>query len=186
MSSARMPPRPARAQVLQPGQALQLVGAQLHCSPAALPPAGACRCGAGAGPGARPASPAAASRCSSHSRCPRGGLAPARRAGPRCGGLPRAQAQWVAFPALLAGRVGEQVHHGTHDGLERPGGRLDAFAAGARSWMMARSRWRPSAARSASGHRGAAGRPAAGPGPGFRRRSRCPASAARRLRARAA
>ena len=45
-------------------------------------------------------------------------------------GLPRAQAQWVAFLALLACGVGEQVHHRTHDGLERPGGCLDAFAAG--------------------------------------------------------
>ena len=120
------------AQVLQPGQALQLVGAQLHLQ--------ALRCGhrLGRADGAQ----ALGELRQAHVALQLPVVVPAvHRAhavhlhqpgaqGLDAAGLPRAQAQWVAFLALLSGGVGEQVHHGTHDGFERPGRCLNALAAG--------------------------------------------------------
>ena len=120
------------AQVLQPGQALQLVGAQLHLQPLRrchrLGRADAAQALGQVGQ-ARIALQLPVVAPAIHGAHTVGLHQPGAQ-GLDAAGLPRAQVQRIAILALVTGRVGQQVHHGAHDGLERPGGRVDAFAAG--------------------------------------------------------
>ncbi|MNT23177.1 hypothetical protein D3C72_1585890 [compost metagenome] len=123
------------AQVLQPCQAFQLIGAQLHLQ--------ALRCGHGLGraDAAQALGQLVQARIALQlpvvvpaiDRAHAVGQHQPGAQGLDAAGLPGAQAQGVAVLALLvrvAKRVGQQVDHGSHNGLERPGGRVDAFAAG--------------------------------------------------------
>ena len=124
--------QPLCTQVLQPGQSFELVGAQLHLQ--ALRRMHRLRGADGvqalgqlrqAGvalqlPGVVPAI----------HRAHAVGLHQPRTQGFDAAGFPCAQVQRVAVLALVARGVGQQVHHRAHDGFERAGGRIDAFAAG--------------------------------------------------------